>query len=575
MASPTASVQSVLARRVGVLGGGQLGRMMAEAAHRIGASLMVLDPLGEESPAGLVATTAARGSFKEEASIRAFAQGLDVLTVEIEHVNCDVLEALARETGIEVQPRPATIRLIQDKYNQKVHLHAAGVAVAPFLVVDSAEDAYRVGEAFGYPYMLKSRRNAYDGRGNAVVARAEDVGAAMKALGSEALYAEKWVPFTKELAVMVARSSTGEVRAYPVVETHQSDNICHSVLVPALISGAAREAAEQLACRAIETLDGAGIFGVELFLTADDAVLLNEIAPRPHNSGHYTMEACAVDQFEQHLRAVLGLPLGATELSVHAALMVNILGVGSNEETGCVIGRALATPGTRLHWYGKAEDKKGRKMGHFTITAPSLRELRRRAEAVGMAEAMHLFPQAGGREALPLVGIIMGSDSDLPTMKDAAALLDKFDVPYELTVVSAHRTPERMFEYAKRAADRGLKVIIAGAGGAAHLPGMVAALTPLPVIGVPVKTSTLSGVDSLYSIVQMPRGVPVATVAIGNAQNAGLLAARILAAYDPALLRQLLDFQLQSEAEVEDKAARLEELGYKEYLASAEIREVK
>lgn len=570
-------MSEALRKRVGVLGGGQLGRMMAEAAHRIGVFLTVLDPLGPESPAGVVAQASATGSFKEADPVMRFAQDVDILTVEIEHVNCDALEQVERETGKEIQPRPATIRLIQDKYNQKVHLQAAGIPVAPFQVVSSAEDAHRVGELFGYPYMLKSRKNAYDGRGNAVVASAQDIPEAMRILGSEGLYAEKWVSFTKELAVMVARSSKGEVRAYPVVETHQSDNICHSVLVPALIPESAREEAGQIACRAIETFEGAGIFGVELFLDAKGSVLLNEIAPRPHNSGHYTMEACAVDQFEQHLRAVLGLPLGNPELCVHAALMVNILGVGSDEETGRLIMRALETPGTRLHWYGKKEDKKGRKMGHFTITATSLHELRSRAESVGMIEAMHLFPKnsPGHRETLPLVGIIMGSDSDLPTMKDAAAILDELGVPHELTVVSAHRTPDRMFAYAKTAVERGLKVIVAGAGGAAHLPGMVAALTPLPVIGVPVKTSTLSGVDSLYSIVQMPRGVPVATVAIGNAQNAGLLAARMLSAYNPALLEKLVDFQARAEAEVVEKASRLEEAGYKEYLASASIREVK
>jgi 5-(carboxyamino)imidazole ribonucleotide mutase len=167
----------------------------------------------------------------------------------------------------------------------------------------------------------------------------------------------------------------------------------------------------------------------------------------------------------------------------------------------------------------------------------------------------------------PLIGIIMGSDSDLPTMQAAIAICEQFNVAHEVGIVSAHRTPERMVEYAQTAHDRGLKVIIAGAGGAAHLPGMVAALTPLPVIGVPVKTSTLQGVDSLYSIVQMPSGIPVATVAIGNAQNAGLLAVQMLASHDPGLLQQVLDYRQGLKQMVLDKDRKLAELGYVDYLA--------
>ncbi|HEY9887309.1 MAG TPA: 5-(carboxyamino)imidazole ribonucleotide mutase [Candidatus Obscuribacterales bacterium] len=168
----------------------------------------------------------------------------------------------------------------------------------------------------------------------------------------------------------------------------------------------------------------------------------------------------------------------------------------------------------------------------------------------------------------PPIGIIMGSDSDLPTMQAAIAVCEDFDVAYEVAIVSAHRTPDRMVTYAKTAHERGLKVIIAGAGGAAHLPGMVAALTPLPVIGVPVKTSTLSGVDSLYSIVQMPGGIPVATVAIGNAKNAGLLAVQILATHQPALLAQVQTYRQDLAAQVMEKQARLEAIGYREYLTA-------
>ncbi|RYH21596.1 5-(carboxyamino)imidazole ribonucleotide mutase [archaeon] len=200
-------------------------------------------------------------------------------------------------------------------------------------------------------------------------------------------------------------------------------------------------------------------------------------------------------------------------------------------------------------------------MAHITITAKSFNELKERVEQLGIEQSKHNIVCTG-----PRVGIIMGSDSDLPSMAEAAKVLDKFGITYELTVVSAHRTPTRMYSYAQSAAERGLQVIIAGAGGAAHLPGMVAALTSLPVIGVPIKTSALSGQDSLLSIVQMPTGVPVATVAIGNAANAGLLAVRILGAQDPVVLKKMDDFMLDQEEDVLRKSAKLEAVGYKSYL---------
>jgi phosphoribosylaminoimidazole carboxylase len=290
------------------------------------------------------------------------------------------------------------------------------------------------------------------------------------------------------------------VVSYPVVETIQKDSVCDVVIAPAQVSSQALDSAMDVAKAAISQLQGLGIFGVELFLLPDDSVLLNEIAPRPHNSGHYTMEACDVDQFEMHLRCILGLPCPVPAMRVGVALMKNVLGGASMDSTMAICKKALEIPGAGVHWYGKAESRLGRKMAHITLTAQSIAQLRQKADLLGL-EPTHGLASADVR-----VGIIMGSDSDLSTMKDAADVLDEFDVPYEITIVSAHRTPSRMYTYAQSAVERGIQVIIAGAGGAAHLPGMVAALTSLPVIGVPVKTSTLSGNDSLLSIVQMPKG---------------------------------------------------------------------
>ncbi len=236
--------------------------------------------------------------------------------------------------------------------------------------------------------------------------------------------------------------------------------------------------------------------------------MLNEIAPRPHNSGHYTIEACYTSQFEQHLRAVASLPLGCPDMKCGAAIMINILGTADGEEGMLqlrpLLHQALRVPGASVHWYGKSSCRKGRKMGHITLTGPSMAKLLPFAAQLTqhnptlssstsvasgcMSPVLTTVPQK------PLVGIIMGSDSDLPKMKPAAEVLERFGVSYQLTVVSAHRTPDRLMEYAKSADEKGLKCIIAGAGGAAHLPGMCAAMTPLPVIGVPVALKHLDGI---------------------------------------------------------------------------------
>lgn len=430
-----------------------------------------------------------------------------------------------------------------------------------FREVKSVQDGVDCGLQYGYPFILKKKRFAYDGNGNFVIRTEADIAIGIEKLGSVDLYAEKWVPFIKEVAVMVVKTNK-DVVSYPVVETIQSNNICHLVIAPAQISEKAKSEAMSLAMAAISTLPGQGIFGVELFLLPDDSVLLNEIAPRPHNSGHYTMEACTIDQFEMHIRTVFNLPCPTPQMKVGAAMMINVLGRETMKETKAEMLKAMALPNVGLHWYGKKDNKPNRKMAHYTVTADSFDLLRLSIEKLGIPASVHGIGAVG-----PQVGIIMGSDSDLPTMKDAADILDKFGVTFEVKIVSAHRTPTRMYTYAQTAKDHGIQVIIAGAGGAAHLPGMVAALTPLPVIGVPIFTSTLHGQDSLLSIVQMPKGIPVATVAIGNATNAGLLAVRILGASDTKLLQKMDDFLATQEEEVMVKTTKLEIGGYKQYLA--------
>ncbi|XP_051124341.1 phosphoribosylaminoimidazole carboxylase, chloroplastic-like isoform X2 [Andrographis paniculata] len=540
--------------------------MLCEAASQLAIKVNILDP-SENCPASSLCNYHMVGSYDDSTTVEEFAKRCGVLTVEIEHVDAATLEKLEQQ-GVDCQPKASTIRIIQDKYLQKVHFSRHSIPLPEFKQIDDLEGAKRAGDLFGYPLMIKSRRLAYDGRGNAVAKSEAEISFAVNALGGyeRGLYIEKWAPFVKELSVIVARGRDGTLVCYPVVETIHRENICHIVKSPAAVSWKIQKLATDVACKAVSSLEGAGIFAVELFLTADDQVLLNEVAPRPHNSGHHTIESCFTSQFEQHLRAVLGLPLGDPSMKT-PSIMYNILGEEEGEPGFLVanqlIGRALGIPGASVHWYDKPEIRKQRKMGHITLCSPLMSVVEARLKSMLSKEKNDDQPIA-----TPRVGIIMGSDSDLPVMKDAAKILREFNVPAEVTIVSAHRTPELMFSYASTARERGVQVIIAGAGGAAHLPGMVAALTPLPVIGVPVRASTLDGIDSLLSIVQMPRGVPVATVAINNATNAGLLAVRLLGVGDIELQARMAQYLQDRRDEVLIKANKLENDGWENYLNS-------
>lgn len=555
-------------KTIGILGGGQLGRMMVEAAHRLNIKTVVLDAAGSPAKQINALDSHVDGSFKDVEAITQLAKKCDLLTIEIEHVDVDALKSVEKKLGVPIYPFPETIRLIQDKYLQKTHLQQHGVDVVESVAVEenSEEALAAIGQKFGFPFMLKSRTMAYDGRGNFVVKTKESIPEALEFLANRPLYAEKWCPFTKELAVMVVRLIEGEVFAYPTVETHHKDNICHLVYAPARILDTLQKKASLLAQNAVKSFPGCGIFGVEMFLLPNHELLINEIAPRPHNSGHYTIDACVTSQFEAHVRAVAGLPLpkGFSSFATTNtnAIMLNVLGDKEKNGELAVCRRAIETPNASVYLYGK-ESKPQRKMGHINVVGSSMAEAESKLRFI-MGESTSLPKEAEPQEK-PLVSIIMGSDSDLPVMSVGANILKKFGVPFELTIVSAHRTPHRMSKFAIEAAGRGIKAIIAGAGGAAHLPGMVAAMTPLPVIGVPVKGSTLDGVDSLHSIVQMPRGIPVATVAINNSTNAALLAIRILGAYDNKWLDEMSQYMNNMEEEVLGKAERLEEVGYENY----------
>ena len=362
--------------RIGIIGGGQLGMMLTEAASSLGLDITVLDQPG--CPATYAGAHLVPGSITDADRIRELARQVDVVTFEIEHVNTDALLALEDE-GVTVQPSPHSLITIKDKFAQKTFLRRHGIPTADFLAIDGEDDLLLAAAWFGFPFLVKTRHGGFDGRGNAVVANPNDFAEAMRKLGSARLYAERFVPFAKELAVMVARSTTGEIATYPVVETVHQESVLRLVLAPAPIAPTLAQRAETLAREVMTHLHGAGVFGIEMFLTADGDISINEIAPRVHNSGHYTIEACQTSQFAQHLLAVSGRPLGSTAMLHPAAVTINILGERSGSANPSGTETAAALGETSVHWYHKREVRPLRKMGHITVTGDTVEECLKKA----------------------------------------------------------------------------------------------------------------------------------------------------------------------------------------------------
>ena len=357
--------------RLGIIGGGQLGKMMAQEAQKMGFYVTILDPT-PDCPASPVADEQIIADFNDEKAIVKVAKQSDFLTFEIENTRGEFLDDLEKKVPCKINPSGKSWRLFQDKLKQKQLFDKAKVPHPQYMPVTNFKDLTKAVKKLKFPLMLKSRLDSYDGRGNAEIKKEKDINKAWHKLKNNKLYAEKFIQFDKELAIMVARSSKGEIAAYPVVETVQKNNICHYVLAPAQISKLAEKRAKRLAIKTIKLIKGAGVFGIEMFKTPDDKIWLNEISPRVHNSGHYTIEACVTSQFEQHVRAVSGLPLGSTEMIVPASVMVNILGQRQGSARVKGLEKALAIPGVSIHIYGKKETRLERKMGHITVIDKSL-----------------------------------------------------------------------------------------------------------------------------------------------------------------------------------------------------------
>jgi len=352
-----------------ILGGGQLGKMTAKKARKLGMAVHILDPT-PEAPASQVADRQVQASLTDPEEIRALVESADVTTVEIESVDAEVLQQLADE-GHVIYPAPAVLAMIQDKYLQRSFLADHGFPQPEFINMEDV--TLEAMESFGFPLVQKSRRHGYDGQGVVVLESADDFHNHITVPSC----VERKVDIEMEIAVLVARGVDGDVRAYPAVEMvfDPRRNILDYLLAPARIPAEQALAAEKLAIEVVRSLDTVGIFGVEMFIDANGEILVNEIAPRPHNSGHYSYEACVTSQFEQHVRAVTGLPLGSTELFKPAA-MINLLGEPAANGAPRYIGmhEALRKAGVFVHVYGKAEVRPFRKMGHITILSDTIAE---------------------------------------------------------------------------------------------------------------------------------------------------------------------------------------------------------
>ncbi|EIW94402.1 phosphoribosylaminoimidazole carboxylase, ATPase subunit [Capnocytophaga sp. oral taxon 412 str. F0487] len=366
---------------LGILGGGQLGKMLLTETRKFDITTKVLDP-SPDAPCRIACNTFVQGNLTDFNTVYNFGKDVEVLTIEIENVNVEALEKLQTE-GVKVYPSPQTIKNIQNKATQKQFYATHGIPTAPFQVFQNTESLKKAinEQQLSLPFVWKSARFGYDGNGVKIVRQLID----LNLLPNNQCIAESLVPFKKELAVIVARNAKGQVRTYPVVEMefHPEANQVEYVLCPARIEEAVAQKARTIAIQVAQAFEVVGLLAVELFQTENDEILVNEVAPRPHNSGHYSIEATYTNQFEQHLRAILNLPLGSTESKV-AGVMVNL--VGAEGFQGKVmyenIEQIMAMEGVTPHIYGKKETRPFRKMGHVTIVNPNINKARQIAEQV-------------------------------------------------------------------------------------------------------------------------------------------------------------------------------------------------
>ncbi|MBC2080704.1 5-(carboxyamino)imidazole ribonucleotide synthase [Listeria booriae] len=344
---------------IGIIGGGQLGRMMALAAKAMGYKVIVLDPT-VDAPCAQVADEQIVANYTDLNALKELAEKSDVVTYEFENVDNDALHSI--ENSVRIPQGSELLSITQDRILEKAYLESLNINLAPYAVIVDRDDIEQHINSLGYPAVLKTTQGGYDGKGQYVIQSEEDIDKAVELLRFGTCVLEAWIPFEREVSVIVARNSEGQIETFPVAENDHKNNILHTTVVPAALDEESIHEAEAIAVKLAEYLHLEGVLAVEMFVTGSGAIYVNELAPRPHNSGHYTIEACNISQFTQHIRAIAGLPLLKPEL-LRPAMMVNILGQhvdGVNE--------VLAEhPDWFVHYYGKQEAKIDRKMGHITV----------------------------------------------------------------------------------------------------------------------------------------------------------------------------------------------------------------
>ena len=349
---------------LGIIGGGQLGMMLTEAAKKMPehiSKVIVLDP-NESCSASIVGAEQIIADFKDKDAIIELSEKADIITYEIESGDSDVLKSV--ENNAEINPSPQTLKIIQDKFLQKTFLQNNNIPVPDFIKIESIEDVVQGLKKFGYPVLLKARRDAYDGKGNFKIDSEDEIQEAYDYFKEQKLMLEKFVPFKMEVSVIASRNTKGEIKTYPLVENIHEKNILRQTIAPARISNNVSQKAEKIASDTMDVLKGAGVFGIEMFVTQNDEIVINEIAPRVHNSGHHTLQSGKTSQFEQHLRAILGLDLGTTELSYNT-IMYNIL--GNTDFEGEYEDIQFSEKNVYLKMYEKKISKPLRKLGHLNL----------------------------------------------------------------------------------------------------------------------------------------------------------------------------------------------------------------
>ena len=352
----------MVVKRVGVIGGGQLAWMMAEAAQALEIELIVQTPSSDD-PAADVATEVILAAVDDATATAQLATRCEVITFENEFIHLEPLLPLAQQ-GVCFRPNLEALSPLLDKYQQRRYLRSIGLPVPQFIALESAEHP----TAFEFPAVLKVRRHGYDGQGIFMIPSLEALETTWNRLQDTPVLLEEFVPFERELAAIAARSADGEIIVYPVVETQQEEQVCRRVIAPAAVSSEVVSQVNAIARTLLQQLQAVGVFAIELFLTPEGKVLVNEVAPRTHNSGHYTLDACKTSQFEMQLRTVAGLPLSSPALISPGAVMVNLLGYEYSEQDYREKRTAIAAiEQAHVHWYGKSESRPGRKLGHVTV----------------------------------------------------------------------------------------------------------------------------------------------------------------------------------------------------------------